>query len=309
MLPPLFNPSNDMALAANVAAYTPPLQIQQMERELAPLCQYWDEGPWGWSLATRLHYRKIGINESCLPTDEWLENHRHLSSRKFACTYIYDMLAELKDECLVGGEMRFLRSLDPLSSSLNLKPLIFKSPWSSSGRGVFTSVGMLRQNIEERLRGYIRTQGGFLVDRFYDKQQDFAMEFMIGKNGKVDFIGYSVFEASTSGTYGFNYVESQEELRSRINVDESLLQDLIHYHCAHLGTIGYSGPVGIDMIVCRDGKVHPCIEINFRMNMGILAQLLHRRFGSGANIQLAGSPSHGFCASIVDGKMGLNYKK
>lgn len=306
MLPPLFNPSNDMALAANVAAYTPPQQIQQMERELAPLSQYWDEGPWGWSLATRLHYRKLGIDESLLPTDEWLANHRSLSSREFACRYINDMLAELNDERLVGSEMRYETEIREVSSTL---ALIFKSPWSSSGRGVFTSSGLTKEKTEERLRGFLRTQGGYLVDRFYDKSLDFAMEFMVHRNGAVTFLGYSVFEASASGTYGCNFVESQEELRSRIGVDESLLQLLIGYHCAHFGTLGYTGPVGIDMLLCKDGRVHPCIEMNFRMNMGILALLLHQRFGSGASILLAGNPQHGFSAAIDGGKLRLQYRK
>ena len=60
-LPPLFNPSNDMALAANVRQYFPPRHIQQMEDDLAGLARLWDAGPWGWSPATRQRYLRMGM--------------------------------------------------------------------------------------------------------------------------------------------------------------------------------------------------------------------------------------------------------
>lgn len=43
---------------------------------------------------------------------------------------------------------------------------------------------------------------------------------------------------------------------------------------------GYSGFLGVDMMVCRSGEtflVHPCVEVNLRMNMGVLAGCLQRR--------------------------------
>ena len=66
-LPSLFNCSNDMALAANVRQYLPPKRIQQMEEDLKDLAQYWDEGPWGWSLCTKQRYRKMGISGGGTP--------------------------------------------------------------------------------------------------------------------------------------------------------------------------------------------------------------------------------------------------
>ena len=138
-LPSIFNCSNDMALAANVRQYRPPKWIQQMEEDLAALAQVWENtqfaGPWGWSLATKQRYKQMGVAEALLPSDEWLEELRRLSSREFACRYIQELLEEMKDERLLGKEMKWKENLD-----LNDTPngsLIFKSPWSSSGRGVF----------------------------------------------------------------------------------------------------------------------------------------------------------------------------
>ena len=85
-LPAIFNPSNDMALAAGVREYTPPKRIQQMEDNLRTLAEVWKDGPWGWSMATKHRYEKMGIDHRLLPTDEWLAEVRRLSSRVYQGT-------------------------------------------------------------------------------------------------------------------------------------------------------------------------------------------------------------------------------
>lgn len=303
-LPSIFNCSNDMALAANVRQYFPPKRIQQMEEDLKDLAQYWDEGPWGWSPATKLRYRKMGIAECDLPTDEWIEEVRKLSSREYACNYIRTMLSELNDERLVGGEMEFCKSLKLMDTDCIR---IYKSPWSSSGRGVFTSHNLKQEQVKTRLMGYLNSQGGYAMDRFYDKEGDYAMEFFVGRDHKVDFLGYSVFHAAENGAYGYNLVDDQHVLMPPGHKDSDLHERLILYHKQHLGLTQYHGPVGIDMLKCSDGRIHPCIEINLRMNMGILAIMLHKRFGSNANIQLTPKRSKGFEAVIEDGKLMIKY--
>lgn len=312
MLPPLFNPSNDMALASGLRQYFPPKRIQQMEDDLAELAEQWDEGPWGWSLATKLRYEKMGVDRSELPTDEWINSVRALSSREYACNYIQHLLNEIRDERLVGSHMRFCTNAAE-GLSKGDEAMIYKLPWSSSGRGIFTSHKLSAEQIKEKLAGYVRTQGGFVADRFYaDKILDFAMEFMVGKNHKVDFLGYSVFHAEEGGAYGYNLVESQESLRALIGVDEELLQRLIAYHKEHLGKTDYHGPVGIDMLKVRTGNgyaLHPVIEINMRMNMGILAIILYSKYGQNASVKLTKEHEHGFEAHLTEGKLQIIYKK
>lgn len=331
-LPPIFNCSNDMALAANVRQYFPPKRIQQMEDDLKDLANYWEEGPWGWSLATKQRYKQMGVPENELPTDEWLATLRNLSSREFACSYIKEMLTELNDPRLLGHDMHFCKTLPPVTLPYREGwggSLIFKSPWSSSGRGVFVAETLDEPTLK-RLQGYLNTQGGFAMDRFYaNKVLDFAMEFIIKNNGEVDFLGYSVFHADPNGAYGYNYVESQEDLKKRIDLDDNLLKTLINYHKRHLSLhippvtlpirgeglgIGASAlgalPVGIDMIKCADGTIHPCIEINLRMNMGILALKLWDRFKCpNLSLDLSKRSEKGFQAKIDEGKLIIIYNK
>ena len=148
------------------------------------------------------------------------------------------------------------------------------------------------------------------MDRFYeDKVLDFAMEFFVNEDGTVDFLGWSVFHADPNGAYGYNYVESQEELVERIDVDASLLQRLINYHKTHLAQTAYRGSIGIDMLKTADGHIHPCLEINFRMNMGILALLLEEQYGAGCTIQLTPRRPDGFEALVERGKLMIAYRR
>lgn len=250
--------------------------------------------PWGWSRAVAKKFRHFGVPEELIPTEKQLAEWRRLSSRKFAVEYMEELLPEL-DACgvgdaVVGREMKYWESVENcmLDFSVGDKK-IFKSPWSSSGRGVFVVSDGLDSTAESRLRGYVRAQGGFVSDKYYDKSLDFAVEYEVKKDGSVDFLGYSVFSAAENGKYGYNMVGEQTQLRELIDrtlADVKVGADLIDRirqchstqlaHC--LGGI-YTGCVGIDMLVAKEkGRtvVHPCIEINLRMNMGILALHLSR---------------------------------
>ena len=330
LLPPLFNPSNDMALAANLRQYTPPRHIQQMETDLVGLAHFWDEGPWGWSLATKQRYLRMGIPESDLPSDEWLAEHRRLSSREFAVNYYQKMAPLLSPRDggripILPCQAHFCFSLNEVQSSIfrsattgdacvaqrskNVQCSILKSPWSSSGRGnivVREPVEKFDQLLLRRIRKTIQEQGGIVVEPFYaDKELDFAMEFW-ADGSSTRFLGYSVFSADEMGHYCGNYVESQDELLKRISLPDELLQRLIDYHQRELSRLSYRGPVGIDMMRLSDGRVHPCVEINFRRTMGLLALALYNK-GITGNQLLAGNPRQGFSAQIIDGKLCLRF--
>ncbi len=349
MLPSVFNCSNDMALAAGVNHYVPPKRIQQMERDLASLSRWWDDtyfaGPWGWSASMKHRYRLMGIDESQLPSDAWLAEVRRLSSREHACRYIERMLRDesLPLTHLVGNHMRFCRQADleamerqadleaierqaaeqsrgmeqggKQASAASSHPLIFKSPWSSSGRGVFVA-RTADERALSRLRGFVSAQGGFAMDRFYERKlADFAMEYYLDGKGTATFLGYSVFSAGDGGAYGFNYVEPQRTLIERIGVDTALLSSLQAYHAEHLAQMPYRGAVGVDMmkVLDTDGKekVHPCVEINLRMNMGVLAFILWQKMGSTGfladTVPLTEPREHGFQAVVDHGKLMIRF--
>ena len=123
---------------------------------------------------------------------------------------------------------------------------------------------------------------------------------------EVRYLGLSVFETSSEGRYAFNYLRSQQKLREMIVTllpDASVLDRLIalHHHLLSNRLLGqYEGIVGIDMMVVQDGLIHPCVEINLRMNMGVLAMILYEK----GLRSLSRSPYGGqyFYPVIEDGK-------
>lgn len=62
------------------------------------------------------------------------------------------------------------------------------------------------------------------------------------------------------------------------NVRQSLERELSLLY----GT-DYTGYLGVDMMICRFStapayRLHPCVEINLRMNMGLVARLLYENY-------------------------------
>lgn len=298
----LFNPSNDMALASGVDEYVPTKAIQKMEAgyEMIPsliaedgdiVCDVASVGslklgvknwsdvticPWGWSKPLKNKLKRSGVPEELLPSDGYLDNLRRLSSREFCVKYSREFGYD-------GMKMCFSASDIP-----DFRPIILKALWSSSGRGNKVLGQQSRAFSPKQdqccVGNSLRMKFPCVADFFYNKVQDFAMEFMV-KSDRVEYLGLSVFKASKEGRYEYNFVASQPELTKMIDDDETELIAIKERHLKLLTKhlVGqYEGPVGIDMMVVEDSrmKIHPCVEINLRMNMGILALEIYKKYGA-----------------------------
>ena len=241
-----FNPSHEMALVRNCADYAPTKNVAMMEKQLWKLPFIWageDDCvfnigtgeiidahgnrvdvssrilipfPWGWNLAVRERFLEAGIDERVMPGEGCLQTLRTFAGRSFACDYIHELLssipADMRDR-LVGNHMKFHQSVDTVRFDAAM--MIFKQPWSSSGRGNFCAASLDEMTVK-RLEASVKKQGGFLADIFYHKTLDFAMEFYVFADGNVEFIGYSLFQAEKNGKYVGNMVESQKIVRKTI---------------------------------------------------------------------------------------------
>lgn len=329
----LFNPSHEMALAANTAQYTPTKTVAKMERDMCRLPLMWaapddfvltPDGiintkgdivqlsadmipePWGWNKAVKRRFLQLGVAEELMPTDAELELWRTFASRRWAAEYAEHLYSvQANTGFLVENHMHFCLTNEDLASWIDGNKgheYILKSEYSSSGRG--NTIGRMRP-------------APVLADRFYEKTLDFALEFEI-KETEVCYLGLSVFQASRQGKYESNYRLPQAKLqqilishidaegvagngsagicgdfsvgicgddsagisRDDVSIGGALrLTKLISMHRALLSThlLGrYRGIVGIDMLVTDKHLIHPCIEINLRMNMGVVAMKANR---------------------------------
>ncbi|MFV0328311.1 MAG: hypothetical protein ACK5KL_00605 [Dysgonomonas sp.] len=219
---------------------------------------------------------------------EWKEDFSYLNSRQAARDCLIKLIKQIP-QLSSSIIPHFYTHLEDVSKAVDDSPyqLLAKAPYSSSGRGLlWLPVTGLTRTENQILHGIIKKQGSVSVEQVLNKQTDFAMEFMSDGKGKVDFVGYSLFQTNTKGGYESNYIGSPEDIESILSekVSLSLIND-VQEHLIKLLTEKYSsiyeGCIGVDMLIYRDDnefKLQPCVEINMRYNMGYLAYYLSKNF-------------------------------
>ncbi len=240
--------------------------------------------PWGWNEDLVLMLKASGIREDLLPKKETLSLIRELSSRrtsKEALSYLREGITHL-----TLGESFYTESFSEVNDLLKkYGKIIVKALWSSSGRGLrYVSK---YDGIDESTSGWIKRmileQKGVMVEPYYCKVQDFAMEFFSDAKGGISYQGLSIFDAS-SGRYLGNIVAGEERKLSLLT--KYIKKDVILYvrkrieeYFSKLFFQRYSGPFGIDMMVVTHPfasgfLLHPCVEVNLRMTMGHVANFI-----------------------------------
>lgn len=326
----LFNPENDLALAAGSANFTPPKSVVAFRTALAALplwladagdnvlapgvdCRWWDDtcrrhglevglgtegepAPWGWSANAVEIFRRAG----CPGPFPDVEALRTLSHRRTALKLHRALQGELPYP--LPPEPAELTSADMLPRGRN--DFFLKAPWSCSGRGVADCSGMNAEAIRLRAEGTIRRQGSVMLEPRLEKRRDFAMLFR-SAGGKVTFEGLSLFFNSTATAYGGNIVAPQQELAAELNapyLDETAAAVARALTQIVGGT--YEGALGVDMMLHGpDNLICPTVEVNLRCTMGFVALALGRRFGRG---ELRVTPSAAtFISKGPDGKQTL----
>ena len=243
--------------------------------------------PWGWSLDAVSQFERLGIDRARMASvEETVGIRRGLSHRRSSLEFLrlwrqrgnyrpYAMPLEAKSVTEVEELVR------------EWGGAFVKSPWSSSGRGVFpVSLSTLAVSLP-RVEGVIRRQGSVMVEPELPRLQDFAMLFDYA-GGEARFGGYSLFFNSTATNYGGNYVGSDDMIVARLaqwlprrDVEQARSEAQAILRLV-LGN-GYEGPLGVDMMVCGDCGgdcwIAPCVEINLRYTMGFVARGVWSKFG------------------------------
>ena len=311
----VFNPEHDYALADNQPQYVTLRSAAQFAYDCAPFMRYLAENeavvldtyrpfgkefqknfdpmegadritkvtPWGWDAAVVYQLRRIGILDKLLPTDAQLSKLRDLAHRKTTITAMEFLHDKHPHPELLPAPPSYLTELQQVEDFVKQVPdVLFKSPYSGNGRGHLYAHGTCTPTLLRQCAGVIRRQGGLIAERMYAVVQDFAMEFSC-HDGQADFLGYSLFRTEHYG-YGGNlllpddtilstlsqYVDIQEILQT-----QTLVRDFLRQHIAP----HYDGVAGVDMFVYQENdayKLHPFVEVNLRMTMGLAAHEIFR---------------------------------
>ena len=264
-----------------------------------------DIRPWGWDVALRKRLSVLGVDEVLLPSMGQLNDLREYSHRSKAVA----LLPELQLNEYFCGESYYLKTPEEWKRFVEgRKECLLKAPLSGSGKGLNWCKGIFTSFISGWCTRVAASQGGVIAEPIYNKVEDFAMEFYSDGAGELTFVGYSLFHTGKSGMYEGNRLLSNEAIRKQLAqyIPLEALMDLencLKYRLSALVGTVYKGYLGVDMMICRFPenekpvfRIHPCVEINLRMNMGVIARFLHDRYvrpGSTGRFVIDYHPSEG----------------
>ncbi len=322
----LFNPENDLALAANHERYTPPAAAVALRR-CGALIPAWlaepgdcvlvandqeaqaaeelrllygikinavsmaesgtdDFRPWGWSRHARRCFIDAGADPEHLPDDCRLDRHRQLSSRLTTvdiCEYLGlepPVVAETVEDAMRAVAENHDRTHDGS---------YMKMPWSSSGRGVVPTAGMKPELISRRAADRIRSQGCVVIEPDRCRRADFAVLYRI-EGGKARFHALSAFATDSRGSYRGNLVMPDSAIVDHIGIDPTYWIEKMSEAMTAVIASDYTGWAGVDMVTTESGRIYPCIEINLRATMGVVAAAMRPYFSR--PMLLAPSPAN-----------------
>ncbi|WP_071145962.1 hypothetical protein [Bacteroides ihuae] len=241
--------------------------------------------PWGWNAALRKRLLLLNVQEESMPTLEQLGRLTQLSHRSTAV----ELLPKIQLNEGFCGESAYLKTVDDVKVFVeDHQESILKAPLSGSGKGLNRCKGLFTPAISGWCARVAERQGGVAAEPLYEKAEDFAMEFFADGAGHVSFMGYSLFRTGSGGAYEGNDLLSNELIEERLTryvplSDLHQLRVSLEEELSQIVGADYSGYLGVDMMVCIFAdqpryRIHPCVEINLRMNMGLVARMFYDRY-------------------------------
>ncbi len=238
--------------------------------------------PWGWNRALVSMLNNAGYAGSSLPSAEMMDNMRNLASRRTAVE-IWQQACNKHSYDRQFFTERIPRCFSNLDEAVAFSTMwhegaVIKSPWSSSGRGVFFTKDKSAEQISMRISDVLRAQGHVIVEPWWNKTMDFATEWQ-ACDGNVNLLGFSLFATDEAGHYAGNCVADQatiiDSLTKHTEKDYLLKQvEVMGNILSEVIASRYSGPFGVDMLIDSNGLINPCVEINLRTTMGHVALAL-----------------------------------
>lgn len=238
--------------------------------------------PWGWSAQIKRRLRVMGFDD-ILPSDDDVAMIRELSNRRSSIK----ILSALRDKGISTPPLPlYCTQPEEVAEFINSRSrCVIKAPWSGSGKGIAWGIGRVEPPMEHFYKGVIKRQGGVVCEEFLNAKVEFAMEFFADATG-VSFAGYSLFKSS-KGSYSGNILVSDMDIElflsqyvpaNELVLLKNTLPSIIR---SLLQDSGYVGYLGVDMMIYEyDGtlRINPCMELNLRMNMGVVARKFFDRF-------------------------------
>ncbi|MDL2209030.1 hypothetical protein LJB97_05355 [Parabacteroides sp. OttesenSCG-928-O15] len=253
------------------------------ETPLPPL----QAAPWGLSPQTLRMLEELSeVPGRDLFVPSWQETYATLAKRQTAALCLDKMRQQATR--LLPETPCFLSSMEELEEYIttHTPPFVLKMPLSSSGRGLLRLDDTIPEKEGEWIRGALRKQGGISIEKRFQKVRDFALEYRLDASGGIVYHGISFFETAGWKTYCGNLLAGQAEMEEQVAmlVGKEAFEEIKAITPEVLQEVFggvYTGYLGVDMMVYADEQgdfhIHPCVEINMRYTMGLVAIRLFER--------------------------------
>ena len=254
------------------------LQLKDCQRQIMKVL------PWGWDKMVAGQLSKVGVIRSLLPDDRALDGIRRCSGRQASVPWLQDIVDNVR---LTVGERWVTNDINQVRSWLRQRRTsVIKSPWSSSGRGVRFTSDILTVNEEGFVRNVIAQQGCVIIEPYYPRVMDFALEFETTQDGSVNYSGLSVFtNDGTAYTGGILASEEEKMQMLRQYLPEQVICEVRDFLMTSVAREmmqkdslddrkALEIPWGVDMMVVSSDegyRLHPLVELNYRRTMGHVA--------------------------------------
>lgn len=150
-------------------------------------------------------------------------------------------------------------------------PVVVKESLGVSGRGLVVLDSVRRGEQLVRMAARRGDRVDVVVERWIDKRYDLNYQFVVGRDGAVEF--ETVKAALTENGVHRGHLFPPALDLGQIAELEAAAQVL----GKGLAEAGYFGVAGVDAMLGRDGTLYPCLEINARFNMATFQNRLAER--------------------------------
>lgn len=312
----VFNPEHDYSLANNGTHFVPPASAVQFADDCALFLSHLAEHnsciflpyrkrsrfyvvsdgtftdtpppldgvrPWGWNVLVAQQCRDA-VPTLTLPSAAVLSRWHDLAHRRTAAEGLEFLKHNSTAGALFPKTPEELFTIDQVQRFVGRHlDVLFKSPFSGNGRGHLYAHGECTPTLLRQCAGVLRKQGSLMGEQMYEVVQDFAMEFEC-RCQNCRFLGYSLFNTQHYG-YAGNALCADSKMEQAIcqYVGIDMLDEVRQLVTAFINrriAPCYSGFLGVDMFIYRDEHVfrlHPMVEINLRMTMGLAAHTIYRK--------------------------------
>jgi len=250
--------------------------------------------PWGWSPTA--HFKLKDLKEKCSetfkrsPIFNWSADNKLLFERSTSLNFLAEILNTNPPDWFINIAMIGEKVISCDEIDLLLKkhsPLVLKAPMSSSGRGI-QIIRKTKLNTSNRqwISGVLKQQNYLIAEPYLEKLMDLSFQFQVLSDSEIRYLGHSFFETNSNGQYSGTYIHPN--LNKFINEEnipelEFMIEATAKVLKSALKTSAYAnehrGFLGIDALIFENQDrlmMQPCIEINSRMNMGVLTMFLEK---------------------------------